>query len=148
MAEWFATTADVFVLTGDLPEDPERHDTPDGQPLTRQAAARRVLRMVGADLEMSTEQDARELALAFAQTVVDRVSAAIDAVARHRSPNRVVISGSGAFIAQAAAARAVPGGPGVAIDRLADSIGAEASRAACAYAMVRLWEQAPPQGGG
>src|SRR5262249_23680680 len=44
-AEWFATTADAYIVLGDLPEEPDRTDTADGRPLTKRFAQARIARM-------------------------------------------------------------------------------------------------------
>lgn len=54
MAEWFAATADIYRLTGDLPAEADQHPTADGGPKTAAASARRLCRMIGIDL---AEQD-------------------------------------------------------------------------------------------
>ena len=121
MAEFFATIGDVFLLTGDSPEQPERTDTADGRPMTRACAAARVVRMIGADLEMVSAEDARELARVFAAVAVERIAAAVARVAwpdkkmedpypgplpkKVEGVGRAVVSGSGDFLAERAAAR-------------------------------------------
>lgn len=135
MAEPFATTADVFLLTGHLPENAGRTDTADGRPFLRRHAAARLARMIGGDLEMLTEQDAARLAEALAQTACHRVAQAITRVLENRTPARLIVSGSGSFLPAAAAQPAVPG---LTPTHLATLIGEEASAAACAYALVQL----------
>ena len=49
MAEYFATMADVYRLTGDLQETHDQHETADGAAKTPQASARRLSRMTGYD---------------------------------------------------------------------------------------------------
>ncbi len=134
-ADWFASTADVFLLTGDLPEDPACTDTPDGRPETRTHAAVRIVRMIGADLETLTAQDARELAGVFAGVMRRRIGDSIKRIASADTIDRVLITGSGSFLAQQAAKFALPGVPRV---LLADAIGEAASIAACAYAVAKL----------
>lgn len=132
MAEHFATTADIYVLTGDLPPDPACIDTADGRPLVAPCAAARVLRMVGADAETHTIDDARELATAFARAVDGRVRDAIRQVLAGRRAERVVVTGSGAFIAAGAARAILARVPVVSLDDVVDA------NAACAFALVRL----------
>jgi uncharacterized hydantoinase/oxoprolinase family protein len=50
MAEHFATTADVWRILSLLPDDADQHPAADGGPKTPEASARRLARMVGADL--------------------------------------------------------------------------------------------------
>lgn len=135
MAEAFACTHDVFVLTGNLPPDPKYVETCDGRPMTYRAAAARVVRMIGADLDSLSINDAVQLAQAFADVARARVSEAFVRCAARRKVTRVIISGSGAFLAEAAMAAVLPS---TSIYRLADRIGADASVAACAHALVYL----------
>jgi len=135
MAEPFATTADVFLLTGHLPEDAGRFDTTDGRPALRRYAAARLARMIGGDLEMLTEPDVTRLAEVFAQTAYHRLAQAIKQVLGNRTASRVTVSGSGGFLAAAAAQMTMPG---LIPTNLATLIGEEASTAACAYALVQL----------
>lgn len=139
MAERFASTADIYVLTGQSPENPHDTDTADGQPMTRHHAAARLLRMIGGDLETHTHEDATALAGAFVDLIHQRLTEAILQVTAGRTPKRVVISGSGDFIAidRWEAWSKSP------YHRLADTIGEEASVAACAYALVKLAEHQP-----
>lgn len=138
MAELFATTHDVFLLSGGFPEQPSRTDTADGRPATRRCAAARVARMIGADLDMLSLDDASRLAQSFAMIVESRISTAVGQLASHGDVHRLIVSGSGAFVAERAVTRALPQAR---IVRLADQIGEDASAAACAYALVQLSNQ-------
>ena len=62
MNELFATTADVHRVLGWLPEDADQHPAADGGPKTATASARRLARMVGADLADGGLADWRRLA--------------------------------------------------------------------------------------
>jgi probable H4MPT-linked C1 transfer pathway protein len=135
MAEWFASTADAFLLTGHLPESPDSRDTADGRPMLRPNAAARLVRMIGADLEQCTIQDAQSLAQAFFQIAERRIADAILQALDGQSPTTVLVSGSGEFLAAAAATLAIPGAKHV---RFSDRIGAPQSIAACAYALLSL----------
>jgi probable H4MPT-linked C1 transfer pathway protein len=137
MAEHFATMADVQVLLGAMAEDETDGSTADGRPRTRSCSAARVLRMIGADLEMLDEAAALRLAQAFADRAVERLAQAITAVAGDRTMQRVVISGSGGLLARAAAVRALPGAQRV---LLADGLGATCASAACAAALIAIRE--------
>ena len=50
-AEYFATIADVYRLTGDLSAVDDMADTADGQDKTQIASARRIARMIGRDVD-------------------------------------------------------------------------------------------------
>lgn len=137
MAEYFATTADAHVLLGQIDEDASRTDTADGKPMTKPHAATRLARMVGGDMLMFSEADAINLADAFAAIQRERIAEAISSVTAFARPARVLVSGSGAFIASQAVRRALPSVPVVA---LSESLGPGNSVAACAYAMLQLAE--------
>src|SRR5262249_4723112 len=62
-AELFATTLDVYIVLGDLPEDGNDRNTADGRPATRAAAHARLARMRCADAESCSEEETRKLAL-------------------------------------------------------------------------------------
>lgn len=138
MNEYFATSADAFLLTDQLPEQPGNTDSCDGRPMTKECAAARLARMIGADMDMVTRDEATELAHSFTHKIYQRVAEAIIKVIN--IPNapktsRIVISGSGAFIAQTAARMVYNR---TEIKLLADQIGLEASHGACAYALCHL----------
>ncbi len=135
MAEFFSTFGDVHLLLGDLEEDAQRTDTADGRPRTKAAAAARIVRMIGADLDMLAMDDANELARVFADLQIGQITAAMSRVVGERRPVRVVLSGSGDFLAARAAAVALPEVPTL---RLAERLGPAASAAACAYALLHL----------
>ncbi len=61
-AELFATTLDVYLTLGDIPEDANDCDTADGRPATRKYAHARLARMYCADAEMIPEENIRLLA--------------------------------------------------------------------------------------
>ncbi|MFC3693592.1 hydantoinase/oxoprolinase family protein [Chenggangzhangella methanolivorans] len=96
MAEHFATTADVFRLTGDLPDDADLHPAADGGEKTREASARRLLRMVGADLDAETGRLVEPLARWIAEAVLRRLCDAASCVqSRRGSPVTPTIYGAG-----------------------------------------------------
>jgi probable H4MPT-linked C1 transfer pathway protein len=64
-AEHFATMADVYRLTGDLPEGYDMAETADGAVKTPEASARRLARMVGRDLPDAAMTQWRRLAHAI-----------------------------------------------------------------------------------
>ena len=131
MAEHFATTADLFVLLGQTTEQPDNSDTADGQPLTRTGAAARIVRMIGGDLEQMNWEDAVGLAQSFAELIQVRIADAIAQVTAGQTPDRIILTGSGAFVP----APALPAAPVV---RLADKIGDDAASATCAFALQSL----------
>jgi probable H4MPT-linked C1 transfer pathway protein len=107
-AEHFATTADVYRLTGELPESADLHPSADGGPKTIEGSARRLARMVGRDAMSAPIDSWKHLARFFADRQLDRlVDAATRVLARSAlSPDaQVVGAGAGAFLARKLAAR-------------------------------------------
>jgi len=98
-AEHFATTADIYRLLGELPEDADLHDTADGAPKTIAASARRIGRMLGCDL--GDEGDAvRTVSAYFAYCQFDTLQRALMGVMSRFSPKceTIVSAGVGAFL--------------------------------------------------
>lgn len=108
MAELFATMADVYRLTGELPEDADQLPAADGRGKTPADSARRLARMIGRDLEQSSMADWRRLAAHLAERQRQRLQAAIDLVlSRTQLPDDAPILGAGIgrFLARTLAAR-------------------------------------------
>ncbi len=96
MAEYFATMADVYRVTGDLNEAHDQTDTADGAEKTPMASARRLSRMTG------YEFDAKEwsLWLAFAQHLKQRqqqlvLDACFRQLQRSLRPEKMSLVGAG-----------------------------------------------------
>ncbi|WP_020178622.1 hydantoinase/oxoprolinase family protein [Methylopila sp. M107] len=108
MAEHFATSADVFRLTGELPDGADLHAAADGGPKTVEASARRLLRMVGVDLSEGSRADARALASWLSEAVLRRLADAVALVlSRDGAAGAPTIYGAGVgrFLAAAVARR-------------------------------------------
>lgn len=135
-AEFFATTRDVYLVLGELPEAPADHDTADGRPATRPLAHARLARMTCTDIETSTEEERLRLAHAVRGRQLRLLDDALKTVAGTlpASPDTVVLSGSGEFLARSLyAARGE-----LRIISLAEMLGPKLSEAACAYAVSVL----------
>jgi (4-(4-[2-(gamma-L-glutamylamino)ethyl]phenoxymethyl)furan-2-yl)methanamine synthase len=107
MAEYFATTADIYRITGELDEASDQHAAADNAEKTAHASARRLARMIGRDVESAEMSDWRELAEAFAQAQTSLISTALVRVwerAKLRAPS-LVVTGSGVFIVEKVAAQ-------------------------------------------
>jgi probable H4MPT-linked C1 transfer pathway protein len=107
MAEYFATTADVYRLTGELPEGADQLPAADNGGKTVRDSARRLARMVGRDLESEplaqwkrSARDLADLQLWQIRRACERVLSRTVAV--DRSP--VVGAGTGRFVARKLAA--------------------------------------------
>lgn len=141
-AEVFATLRDVFLVTGDLPEAPDDHDTADGRPATRPAAHARLARMIGCDTTEFTWDDAVTLTEDVAEQQLQVLHEALGEVLRGMTepPQVVVLSGSGTFLAERLA-NSSPVLRDVPTERLDRFLSAEAATAACAYAIAQLARQ-------
>ena len=146
-AELFATTLDVFLLLGMIPEDADDRNTADGQPATIPCAHNRMARMVCCDRDEIDLAEARSIAKCFFEAQKRPLSAAVDAVVA-RDTGRletVIISGSGVPLVRTILtenrttrdARQVS---------LADTLSPELAEAACAYAVAVLAVEATGEG--
>lgn len=73
MNEFFATSADLFRVLGELPESADQHPAADNGAKTDEASARRLARMLGADLADGSPGDWRRLAGWLAGMLLRRV---------------------------------------------------------------------------
>ncbi|MCX8101712.1 MAG: hydantoinase/oxoprolinase [Geminicoccaceae bacterium] len=108
MAEYFATTADVFRLLGRLEEDFDRHPAADGGPKTVEGSARRLLRMIGADLGPASLEEARILAAVFAEAQLRRIADGLALLLSRGELSEdapLVAAGCGAFLVEELARR-------------------------------------------
>jgi (4-(4-[2-(gamma-L-glutamylamino)ethyl]phenoxymethyl)furan-2-yl)methanamine synthase len=141
-AELFATTLDVYLTLGWIPEDPNDDGTADGRPATIAAAHDRLARMLCCDRTEFDAADARLLARFLADVQHKRIAGPLERVlARFERPcEAVVIAGSGEFLA-----RQLASGhsrlQGAEILSLTDALGPDISTAACAVAVARLAEE-------
>jgi probable H4MPT-linked C1 transfer pathway protein len=145
-AEFFATTLDVFLILGDLPEDEADRDTADGRPAIRSAAHARLARMLCADWQTCTEAETRALAVRIQQRQIELLHHAIKSVsaALPSPPAMVLTAGSGEFLA----AKALENWRSLASSwlSLAEQLGPFISSAACAYALAILAAEASDHG--
>ncbi|MBC7756101.1 MAG: hypothetical protein H7Z20_05525 [Bdellovibrio sp.] len=98
-AEYFATMADVYRLTGELTQDDA--ETADGKFKTQLESARRLARMIGHDVDKSLT---KWIKLAFACKSL-QMSQIKTAVLKHLKPNMTIIgAGAGSFLVKQIAA--------------------------------------------
>ena len=93
MAEHFATTADVYRLTGELPEHADQAATADGADKSLEASARRLARLLGRDLESADSGAWRRLAVFFRERQLARLADAC-----HRQLSRGLLEPQAPFI--------------------------------------------------
>ncbi len=151
-AEVFATMLDVYLLTGDLPEarPAEVPATADGRPATCAFARDRLARMICADRESFSEEDALAAAVFLAREQERKVRAALERVAAGLDgpPEAAMISGEGEFLLRRAVAELWPACRFVSF---AERWGVDASMAACAFALAHGesgWESERPRADG
>ncbi len=138
-AELFATTLDIYLLAGDLPEAASDRDTANGQPATIACAHDRVARMLCRDrMELSLDE-ARNVAAFLADVQHQQIAAAVERVLDTLSepPAAVVLSGSGSFLAKQLAAKHARL-QSASHHTLAELFGPEVATAGCAFALARL----------
>jgi (4-(4-[2-(gamma-L-glutamylamino)ethyl]phenoxymethyl)furan-2-yl)methanamine synthase len=137
-AEIFASTLDVYLILGDFAPEPDDLSTADGRPATIEAARDRLARMVAADRDGFTAEDAFQFARDAEECLIERLHRAAEraCTASIGPPSAAVISGSGSFLARRLTRRLIePDGP---IISLKDAWGSVASSAGCAHALLTL----------
>jgi (4-(4-[2-(gamma-L-glutamylamino)ethyl]phenoxymethyl)furan-2-yl)methanamine synthase len=133
--ELFATTADAYVILGDLPEDTATDYTADGRPATKPYARARLARTICADGEQFNHRDAVAIAQAVSEAQTDLLTAAMERVLQrlNEMPPSVVISGHGEFLAQRAIRQF---GMEAVVISLRQQLGSLVSRCATAHALA------------
>jgi len=96
MAEYFATTADVYRLTGQLPEGSDQLPAADNRGKTMRDSARRLARMIGRDLESAPLSAWRQCARHLAEVQLRKIRQACERVlSRGEVPERSPLVGAG-----------------------------------------------------
>ena len=99
-AEFFATSADVYRLTGDLSAEDDMADTADAQDKGQLTSARRIARMIGHDVEDAPIMDWHNLAEQFKWQQISRlqtvVTKHISRLSNENKKQSMVLIGSGA----------------------------------------------------
>ncbi len=102
-AERFATMADVYRLTGDLPDDADPYPTPDLREKSKEESAARLARVLGRDASEATPEAWIELAAFFAALQLSELVEAGRALAKREalaSDAPVIGAGCGRFLAR------------------------------------------------
>ncbi len=141
--ELFATTWDVYLLLGEMAEEPEATETADGRPATRPWAHDRMARMICADRHLVDRGQATAMARAVAEAQLELLARTARPVLNRLPPGdrTAVISGTGEFLARRLLDRLGFCGPVVS---LVEKLGPQASRAATAHALAVLAAEGPP----
>jgi probable H4MPT-linked C1 transfer pathway protein len=139
-AELFATTQDVYVVLGRLPEDSQDVGTADGRPLTRSYSLARLARMLGGDADTLTREEITSFALRVHEETLDTLRAGVGTACLwvdQDEPMTVIVAGAGEFLAREVIAR--PRGLTVLLVlSLNDELGPDVSACAPAYAVAVL----------
>jgi len=138
-AELFATTLDVYILLGELAEDPADRETANGKPATKPAARDRIARMLCCDRTELTAEQIQQIAEQFARRQSEQISAGVDRVLGILPSDcrSVIVSGCGHFLAR----HVVENHPelrSVEVVPLSDFLSPEIAESACAFAVARL----------
>ncbi len=124
MAETFATMADAYRITGDLPEGADQQGSADGKGKSLRESETRLARLIGRDHGEGTSADWQALAAHFAEAQMRPLhDAAALLLSRADLPADapLVVCGAGRFLAERLAARL--GRPTVALtDLIADAL--------------------------
>ena len=135
--ELFATTLDAYLWRRNIQERPDDLSTADSRPATRDRAFDRLARMVGADRDLYTAEDADRLA----NEILDRHCSLIAEAIQHLGHEQIsqfeeiIWSGQADFLAGAIAEKVGLQQP---FRYLSNLIGAEAARCAPAYSVACL----------
>lgn len=107
-AEHFATTADIYRITGELREAEDMASTADGAERTVGASMRRLARMLGHDSEDAADMDWMALAQSFRSTQLAQLESAVsNLLARKQIDAKapMIAAGAGRFLVQELARR-------------------------------------------
>ncbi|MEX0865862.1 MAG: hydantoinase/oxoprolinase family protein [Pirellulales bacterium] len=142
-AEWFATTHDVYLTLGSMPEEPQSHATANGRPATVEAARDRLARQLCLDRDSFTADDARHFAESMRKSQIAKIGAAGVGLVRQMGmpPQTLIISGQGEFLARLVALRLAPQASVVSLN---ERLGERQSVAAPAHALAVLAAESSP----
>ncbi|WP_340818940.1 hydantoinase/oxoprolinase family protein [Methanolobus sp. WCC4] len=135
-SELFSTTADAYLLLGDITEELYTCETADGAGKSKTDAMRRLARVICADLSEVSADEIYNLAQQVRERQITLLSEAITVVAERNRLNRIVCAGLGEFLIKEAAARL-----GFECTSVADIWGADISKVFPAYAAARILEE-------
>jgi len=146
-AEFFASTLDVYLTLGAIPEDPADCDTANGRPATISAAHDRLARMLCCDSTEFDPSDAEALSRFYADVQKRRIQGALERVlATDAEPvEAALITGSGSFLARTLLLEH-PRLTRLRLIELEELADGSISEAACAYAVAVLAEELPLAG--
>jgi (4-(4-[2-(gamma-L-glutamylamino)ethyl]phenoxymethyl)furan-2-yl)methanamine synthase len=105
-SEYFAISADVHLVLGDLSKEAYDCPTPDGRPATAAFARERIARVVCSDVEQLDAGEVDAIAACLRDEQMRQIEDAARRVGRALTPEApVVVAGSGAFLGREVASR-------------------------------------------
>lgn len=108
-AEWFATTADIWLLLNKLSADNIQDASADNQPWDKTHAQRRLARMLSTDAGFATESDWRNVARWFAekqlQIITEACLTVLSVAADNDETSPIIGAGVGKFMVRLCAQR-------------------------------------------
>lgn len=128
-AEHFATTSDIYRVTGELAASNDMATTADGADKSVGASMRRLARMIGHDKEDAADADWTEFAHALRECHLKQLAKAINTVLNHAhiAPSTPFVgAGSGSFLVKVLAERF--GSPYIQIDTVIEAENEETKR--------------------
>ncbi|HJH28989.1 MAG TPA: H4MPT-linked C1 transfer pathway protein [Methanosarcinaceae archaeon] len=135
-SELFATTADAYLLLGDITQQIYTCETADGAGNAKIDSARRLGRVVCADLSEISEEDIMSIAKQVKEKQVSLLCDAISDVAGRHGLNTIASAGIGEFMIREAAKRL-----GLDLVSVSEKWGSEISKVFPAYAAARMLER-------
>jgi len=139
--EVFATTRDIYLILGDLPEEPTSEATADGRGATKACARARLARSICANDEEFNHKDAVTIAQAVAESQLVRIAAGVEQVVTSMAspPTTIMLAGRGEYLARRVLDRLqLP----VHVVSLSKQLGPHISRCAPAHALAVLAREA------
>ena len=138
-AEFFASSLDIYLTLGAIPEDPDDDRTANGKPATIEAAHDRIARMLCCDRVEFTADDAELVSRFLADVQKQRLAGPLERVLARLNHDcqAVLISGAGSFLARTLATENSRC-QNADVIALSEIFSPEVSEAACAFAVARL----------
>lgn len=106
-SELFASSADVYTVLGLISEDDYSCNTSDGAGKSKEESARRIARVLCADLDILSKEDILEIADYIHKTQVKQIASALKEVSDREGLDKVVVTGLGKDILCAEAAKSL-----------------------------------------
>lgn len=95
MAEYFATMADVYRISHELPDNADQGDTADGKGKSLEASTRRLARMIGLDQQSASNSQWLKLAQSLRAMQVEKISRATRRVLSTMTGSGIPLIGAG-----------------------------------------------------